>query len=236
MLTGSVWRALWMIFSGDARVYAAVWVSIWVAGVSTVIASGVGLPLGFLLAMKRFRGKGFVLTALNALLALPTVVVGLFVYAFIRRGSLLGPLDLLFTPAAMVLGQVILALPIVVALSHVAVSTLDPGAHEAAVTLGASPARVLFTTAWEARFGLLAMVAAAGGRLIGEVGVSMMLGGNIAGYTRNLTTAIALETSKGEFAFAVALGVILLAVALGANLLLQHLKGRRAGVRRARRG
>lgn len=229
MLLKGLGGAFRLILSGDAAVYSAAFVSLWVAGVSTAIASGVGLPLGFLIATKRFRWKGFVLTVLNALLALPTVVVGLFVYALIRRGSILGPLDLLFSPGAMILGQVILALPIVVALSHIAVSSLDPGAREAAVTLGASPARVLLTTAWEARFGLLAMVAAAGGRLIGEVGVSMMLGGNIAGYTRNLTTAIALETSKGEFAFAIALGVILLAVALGANLLLQYLKGRRGG-------
>ena len=147
-------------------------------------------------------------------------LIGLVVYALIRRGSLLGPFDLLFTPAAMIVGQVILALPITAALSLTAISSLDRAARETAATLGASARRVLLTTAWEARYGLLAAIAAAGGRLIGEVGASMMLGGNIAGHTRSLTTAIALETAKGEFAFGLALGIVLLCVALIVNLFL----------------
>ena len=229
ILVGGLWRALGLIFSGEARVYRAAWVSVWVAGVSTCMASGLGLPLAFLIAARRFRGRGLVITVLNTLLALPTVVVGLFVYSALRRGSLLGPLDLLFSPGAMITGQVILALPITTALALAAISSLDPAARETAFVLGAPPARVLLTTAWEARLGLAAAVAAAGGRLIGEVGVSMMLGGNIAGYTRNLTTAIARETSRGEFAFAIALGIILLAIALAANFLLRYLRGREEG-------
>ena len=229
IIVGGLWRALGLIFSGDARVYEAAWLSVWVAGVSTCISSAVGLPLGFLIAVRRFRGRGLVITILNTLLALPTVVVGLFVYSALRRGSLLGPLDLLFSPAAMIVGQVILALPIATALGLAAISSLDPAARETAFVLGASGGRVLLTSAWEARFGLAAAVAAAGGRLIGEVGVSMMLGGNIAGYTRNLTTAIARETSRGEFDLAIALGMILLAVALAANFLLRHLRGREEG-------
>ncbi len=218
--------ALRLIFTGDAGVYSAAFVSVWVAATSTVIASALGLPLGFALAVARFRGREAVITVLNALLALPTVVVGLFIYSILRRGSMLGPLDLLFSPGAMIVGQVVLALPIVAALSHSAFSSLDPAAGETAVLLGASRGRVCLTMVSEARRGLLAAVAAAGGRLIGEVGVSMMLGGNIAGYTRSLTTAIALETAKGEFAFAVALGIILLAMALAANFLLRRLRGR----------
>jgi len=229
ILGGGLWRALALVFTGDAEVWGAAFVSLWVAGVSTLVASGLGLPLGFVIATTRFRGRELVLTLLNTLLALPTVVVGLFIYALIRRGSVLGPLDLLFSPGAMIVGQVVLALPIAAALAVAAVSALDPAARETAVALGASRGRVLFTVACEARAGLLAAVATAGGRLIGEVGVSMMLGGNIAGYTRNLTTAIALETSRGEFAFALALGMILLALALGINFALGRLRrGREA--------
>ena len=226
ILIGGLLGAFRLIFSGDGQVYSAAFVSLWVASVSTAIASLFGVPLAVLIASKRFRGRDLLITVLNALLALPTVVVGLFVYSFLRRGSPLGPLGLLFSPGAMIMGQVILALPIVTALSHAAVASLDRGARETALSLGASPARSWVTTAFEARFGLTAAIAAAGGRLIGEVGVSMMLGGNISGYTRSLTTAIALETAKGEFAFAIALGVILLAIALGVNFFLRYLRGR----------
>ena len=229
ILVNGFWRALKFVFSGDARVYSAALVSLWVACTSTLIASAIGLPLGFLIAVKEFRGRRVVITVLNTLLALPTVVVGLFVYSFLRRGSFLGPLELLFSPAAMVMGQVVLGLPIVVALGQAAVSSVDRAAPEAAASLGAAPARVWLTTAWEARYGLTSAVAAAGGRLIGEVGVSMILGGNIAGYTRTLTTAIALETSRGRFAFAVALGLVLLAVALVVNFFLRYLQGRGEG-------
>jgi len=220
-------RALALIVSGDARVLEAVTVSVWTAGTATVIASALGLPLAFLVALRRFRGRELIITVLNTLLALPTVVVGLFVYSLIRRGGLFGPMDLLFTPWAMIAGQTILALPITTALGQTALSSLDPAAGETALTLGASPHRILSTIAWEARYGLLAAVAAAGGRLIGEVGVSMILGGNIAHHTRNLTTAIALETSKGEFALAIALGMILMVLALGINFLLRRLQGGR---------
>lgn len=219
-------RALGLIFSGDARVYEAVSVSLWISCTATALASALGLPLGFLVALKRFRGRETVITLLNTLLALPTVVVGLFIYALVRRGSFLGPADLLFSPWAMIIGQVVLAVPIVAALGQTAVSSLDRAAQETALVLGASRGRMLLTVAWEARFGVLAAIAAAGGRLIGEVGVSMMLGGNIEHHTRNLTTAIALETSKGEFAVAMALGLILMLLALGLNFLLRWLRGR----------
>ena len=222
-------QALRLIASGDARVIEAVVVSVWTAGTATVIASALGLPLAFLLALKRFTGRELTVTILNTLLALPTVVVGLFVYALLSRRGVLGPFDLLYTPWAMIAGQVILALPITAALGQTALASLDPAACETALTLGASPGRVLVTVAWEARYGLLAAVAAAGGRLIGEVGVSMILGGNIAHHTRNLTTAIALETSKGDFALAIALGIILLVAALGLNFILRWLQGRREG-------
>ncbi len=227
MLIDGLRRALNLILSGDARVLEVVLVSVWTTGTATVIASALGLPLAFLVALKRFRGRELVVTVLNTLLALPTVVVGLFVYSMIRREGVFGPMDLLFTPWAIIAGQVILVLPIIAALGQTALSSLDPAAGETALTLGASPGRVLMTIAWETRYGLMSTVTMAGGRLIGEVGVSMILGGNIAHYTRNLTTAIALETSKGEFALAIALGIILLSLALSINFLLRSLQGRR---------
>jgi tungstate transport system permease protein len=224
ILLDALVRALGLILSGDAHVWQCAWVSVWIAAVATLLSCAVGLPLGFVLAVRRFRGREFVVTLSNTMLALPTVVVGLFVYAFISRGSLFGPLDLLFSPWAMVFGQFVLALPLAVALGHSAVAAVDPAFRETALSLGASPARSLLAVAAEARGGLTATCAAVGGRLIGEVGVSMMLGGNISGYTRSLTTAIALETSKGEFAFAMALGVVLMAIALGLNVLLHRLQ------------
>ncbi len=229
ILIDGLQRALNLILSGDARVLEAVLVSVWTAGTATIAASLLGLPLAFLITLKRFRGRELVITLLHTLLALPTVVVGLFIYGLISRGALFGPLDLLFSPWAMIAGQVVLALPITTALGHTALSSLDPAAGETALTLGASQTRVLLTVAWEARFGLVAAVAAAGGRLVGEVGVSMILGGNIAHHTRNLTTAIALETSRGEFALAIALGIILLILALALNFLLRWSQGRREG-------
>jgi tungstate transport system permease protein len=216
-----------LLFSGDPELFAAVSVSLQVAGVATLLCTLLGVPLGFLIATKRFWGRGFLLTLLNTLMAMPTVVVGLFVYAFLTRQSLLGPLELLFTRKAMIIGQVILALPIICALTSSAFISMDRAVRETALTLGASSARASITMLWEGRLGLVAAIAAGFGRLIGEVGVSMMLGGNIAYQTRNITTAIALETSKGEFAQAMALGIILMTAALAVNLLLRHLQGRR---------
>ena len=222
----AILNAFKLIFTGSWKVYSAVGISLQVSCMAIVIATCLGIPLGFLIATKRFRGRQLIITLLNTLMAVPTVVVGLLVYAFITRQSFLGPLDLLFTRKAMVIGQVILALPIVVALSNTAISTLDKAVRETAVTLGAGRLRVSLTMMWEGRFALMAAIAASFGRVIGEVGVSMMLGGNIEGYTRNMTTSLALETSKGEFAVAMALGIVLLAVALGVNFLLRYLQGR----------
>jgi len=214
------------IFSGDPEVFQAVGVSLQVSGAAIVICTVLGIPAGLFLATTRFPGRRLLVTLTQTLMAVPTVVVGLFVYAFITRRSLLGPLDLLFSREAMVIGEVILALPIVVALTHTAVASLDRSVRETARSLGAGPARIACTILWEGRFALIAATAAGFGRVIGEVGVSMILGGNIAAHTRNITTAIALETSKGEFACAMALGLVLLAVALGVNFLLRHLQGR----------
>ncbi len=205
---------------------SALMVSLKVSSTATLLCALVGIPLGALIALRSFAGKGFVLTVLQMLLAVPTVVVGLLVYTFIARGTPLGGLRLLFTPAAIVIGQFILALPIMITFCHSAVAGLEQSARETAVTLGARGPMLVWTLLAEARFGVFAAVAACFGRLIGEVGISMMLGGNISGFTRTMTTTMALETSKGEFALGIRLGIVLLSIALGVNALLRFLQGK----------
>ncbi len=225
-LIESVVSAAKLAATMDPAVYGAAFVSLTVAGVATSICGIIGIPAGYVLAVRRFRGRQITLALLNTMLALPTVVVGLFVYSFLTRRSLLGPLDLLFTKRAMVIGEVLLGLPIVVALTHTAIASLDRSVRETALTLGAGPVRAAATVVWEGRFALLAALTTAFGRVVGEVGIAMMLGGNIAGYTRTLTTALTLETSKGEFSLAMALGMVLLAAALVVNFVLRYVEHR----------
>lgn len=187
---------------------------------SAVIACIPGIPLAVLIALTRFRGRRALLAVLSSLMALPTVVVGLLVYSLISRAGPLGPLGLLFTPRAVILGQAILAFPIVLSMTASALSSLDPLFPEVLTTLGASRRRILWMSVREARGAVLSASLAAFGRVVGEVGAAMMLGGNIRLYTRTITTAIALETSKGEFEQGLALGAILMVLALGVNALL----------------
>jgi tungstate transport system permease protein len=191
-----------------------------------VLAAAVGIPAGTLLGLGRFTGRRVVLTLLNTLMALPTVVVGLVIYGFLSRQGPLGPLGLLFTPVAMIIGQTVLSAPIVANYTVAAVAGADPRIMTTALTLGASRLRAAWQLLLEVRFGVMAAVVAGFGRVIAEVGVAMMLGGNIRGYTRTMTTAIALETSKGEFAFGLALGLVLMTVALVVNLFLNLLQQR----------
>ncbi len=225
-LTKSLAEAAGMLASLDPELYFIVYVSLKVALVSTLIASAAGVPLGFFIAIRKFRGKRGVITVLNTLLALPTVVIGLFVYALLSRQGALGSLGLLYTPAAIVTGQVILILPWVAAFTVSAVSRIDERYRRTAMTLGAGPFQTAFAILREARFGIIGAVIAAFGRVIAEIGIAMMLGGNIKGFTRTMTTAMALEHNKGEFVLAVALGIILLAVSLAMNILLQLAQGR----------
>lgn len=219
-------EAFRLIFSLDPEVLRISLVSVKVSTVSTLIASIAGVPLGFLIASREFTGKRIVVIAVNTLLALPTVVVGLTCYSFLSRSGPLGHLGVLYTQAAMIIGQAVLALPIVTALSIAAVQHVDRRARETALTLGASGAQAAVAVLGEARAGLAAAVLTAFGRVFAEVGVSMMLGGNIRFYTRNITTAIALETGRGEFGLGIALGIILLTVAFAVNVLLQFIKRR----------
>ena len=162
----------------------------------------------------------------SAMQSIPAVVIGLTVYLLLSRSGPLGDLKLLFTQTSMVIGQALLALPLLVALSHAAFQAADRRVWETSVTLGARPVRAFLTLVHEVRFGLIAALIAGFGRIIAEVGCSMMVGGNILGYTRNIPTAIALETTKGEFAQAIALGMVLLVMALLLNGMLAFFQGR----------
>jgi tungstate transport system permease protein len=226
LLIDSFVSALYLVFSLDSEMTAIVGVSLKVSLASTLIAAFAGVPLGFTIAFTDFRGKSFAITLLNTLLALPTVVIGLFVYAFISRRGVFGPWDLLYTPKAIILGQIILIIPVVTALTIAAISRIDERYRKTALTLGANGLQTAWIIFREARFGILAAVIAAFGRVISEVGISMMLGGNIKGFTRTMTTAMALEYDKGAFTLAVALGLVLLGLSFGMNLLFHFFQGR----------
>ena len=206
--------------------FVIIQVSLKVSGTSTIIASVVGVPAGFIIAFQNFRCKRLLITILNTLLALPTVVIGLFVYAFLSRRGIFGAFDLLYTQKAMIVGQVILIVPIVTTFTISAISRIDDSYRKTALTLGAN----ILQTAWviirEARFGIVAAIILAFGRVIAEVGISMMLGGNAKGFTRTMTTAMALEYDKGEFVLSVALGIVLLLVSFGVNVCFNYLQGK----------
>jgi len=218
--------ALALILSLDGEVVTAVVTSTSVALWSILFATLAGVPAGVAVGITEFPGKRLVITILNTLMALPTVVVGLAVYGIISRQGPMGEMGLLFTPKAMIIGQTILAIPIVANFTLSTVKGADPRIIPTALTLGAGPFQSVLQLAKELRFGIMAAVIAGFGRVIAEVGVAMMLGGNIRGYTRTMTTAIAMETGKGEFALGLALGIILMAVALLVNLFLNILQQR----------
>lgn len=222
----SLQTSLSLIISLDTEIVTAVWTSITVAAWSIMLASLTGIPLGLAIGIGSFPLKRLVITLLNTLMAMPTVVVGLVVYGMISRQGPLGASGLLFTPRAMILGQTVLAIPIVANYVLGSVKGADPRILHTALTLGATRLQSLAQLLREIRFGVMAAVIAGFGRVISEVGVAMMLGGNILGYTRTMTTAIAMETGKGEFAFGLALGIVLMVVALIVNLILNLMQQR----------
>ena len=217
--------ALRMIFSLDSAVLEYAGRSLLIAVVSTVLASAAGVPIGVLIAEHHFRGKRAVVTILNTLLALPTVVVGLLVFTFLSSSGPLGALGLLFAVPSIIIGEVFLILPIIIALTLAAVARTDRDVRKTALGLGADLRQTLWTVVRESRFGVLAAIIAAFGRVVGEVGVAMILGGNIDHFTRTMTTAIVLNVSMGDFALALALGLVLLAISLSVNVLFQCLQG-----------
>lgn len=216
----SLRMAIALILAGDKEVISAVVTSLDVAIWSVLFASIVGIPVGVGVALGEFPMKSVVRVLLNSFMAMPTVVIGLVVYGFLSRQGPLGSMGLLFTPRAIIIGQAILATPVIANYTLSAIQGADQGILPTARTLGASRLQSLFQLAREVRFGLVAAIIAGFGRVISEVGVAMMLGGNIRLYTRTMTTAIALETGKGDFAYGLALGVILMTVSLAVNIFL----------------
>jgi len=218
--------AFQLLLTGNEETYSAVLTTLKVSTLSIAACLLVGIPLGFLLGYGNFSGKSALRTVVDTLLALPTVVVGLLVYAFVSRRGPLGEMGLLFTVPGVAIGQFILALPIVISLTASAVEDLDPKLRLTLRTLGANDRQVALSSLWEGRYSVMVAAVTAYGRVISEVGVSMMIGGNIKWHTRTITTAIALETGKGQFSMGVALGAVLLTLAFGVNAVVSVLRRR----------
>jgi tungstate transport system permease protein len=224
MLIDAIGAAFVLLGSGDAALWRIVQVSLTTCLLALLIATPVAVWLGYAIASRMFFGRRIVIWLTQVSLSLPTVLIGLLLYLVLSRHGPAGQLHWLFSQSGLVAGQVLIALPVLIAFTLAAVQAADPRLAETAMTLGASHTRVMWTVLREVRFGVMAAVISGFGRVISEVGCAMMVGGNIAGETRTITTAIALETSKGEFAQGIALGVVLIAIALiinGGLLLLQ---------------
>ena len=216
-LSAAFAAAFGLVFSGDAALMQIVSLSLWVSGSAVLIACAVGMPLGAVLAMTRFPGRGAVVVTMSALMGLPPVVVGLTLYLMLSQSGPLAVLELLYTPTAMVIAQVVLVLPIVTTLTRQVIEDLDRDLDETLRALRASWFDRIGTLLWEARLALVTAALAGLGRALAEVGAVMIVGGNINHATRVMTTSIALETSRGELALALALGLVLLALSLSIN-------------------
>ena len=223
---GDSFLTAWQLVSlADARLAGIVWLSLRVSLIATLIACIVGMPIGALLAVGRFPGRRILVVLFNGLMGLPPVVVGLLVYLLLSRAGPLGSFGLLFSPTAMVIAQAILVTPIVAALTRQVVADEWAEYREQLRSLGASRARAAATLLWDGRFSLSTAGLAGFGRAIAEVGAVMIVGGNIDGVTRVMTTTIALETSKGDLPLALALGLVLIAVVLAVNAFAYALRG-----------
>lgn len=209
--------ALQLVLTGDPTLFAIVRLSLLVSLSATVLAALLGAPLGAFIALTRFRGREAVLILLNALMGLPPVLVGLAVYLMLSRAGPLGAWGLLFTPPAMVIAQTILVTPIIAALTRQTVEDLWLEYRDELIAMNAGPVRRISTLLWDARFSLITALLAGFGRAAAEVGSIIIVGGNIEGYTRTITTAIALETSKGNLQLAVGLGVVLLCIVISVS-------------------
>ncbi|HSJ30251.1 MAG TPA: ABC transporter permease [Longimicrobiales bacterium] len=222
LFADSLREALRLLLQGNRYVLDVVLLSLRVSGVAVLLGVALGLPVGVAVGLHRFRGRGLVIALIHTGFALPPVVVGLFVYMLLSRAGPAGALELLFTPAAMIVAQAVLAAPYVAGISLAAVQAVPADVRLQAAALGASPLLSLWMHLREARLGIGAAVVAGFGAVISEVGAVMMVGGNIAGETRVMTTAIVLETRRGNFATALAMGLILLALAFAVNVALTH--------------
>jgi tungstate transport system permease protein len=219
-------KALLLILNLDTELLKIIFLSLKVSGIALVISTAVGLSLSTLLSFKKIPLRGMIISLMNTFMGLPPVVVGLFVYLILSRSGPLGFVGLLYTPSAMVTAQTILAFPIVASLCHSAIISVEPIIKQSSMTLGATPLQMTLTIMREARYGIMSGIIAALGRVMAEVGAILIVGGNIAGYTRVMTTTIALETDKGNFELALALGIILLTLSLIINIILYRIQRR----------
>ena len=224
LLLDGVRRAVGLVLSGDREVLAILWLSIQVSGLATVLALVLGIPAGAALALARFPGRTLMVSAVNTGMGLPPVVVGLFVTLVLWRSGPLGAFEILYTPTAIVIAQAVIAAPIVTGITLAAVQNVPSAFRLQLVGLGASRRQMVWWVLKEARLPMLAAVMAGFGGVISEIGASMMVGGNIKGQTRTLTTAMVLETSKGDFDIAIALAVLLLLLIFLVNWLLTRLQ------------
>ncbi len=226
-----LWNGLKEAFNlwihGDAEIIEITLRTLAISAVATAVALFIGVPTGAVLALKRFRGRRFIVALVNTGMGMPPVVVGLVVAIFLWRSGPLGGLNLIFTPTAMVIAQFVIAVPLVVGFSMASIQSLNPRLLDQIVALGANRLQLLWLIVREARLGLLAALMAGFGAVISEVGASMMVGGNIAGETRVLTTATVLETSRGNIEIGIALGVMLLVLAYVVNLVVTGVQQQR---------
>lgn len=225
-LIESLKTALSLIVHLDAELMGIIFLSIKVSGSALIIATILGMPLAALLGLRKVPLGGLIVSISNTFMGLPPVVVGLFVYLLLSRSGPMGFMALLYTPTAMVIAQTVLSFPIVMSLCHAAIVGVPPVIRLAAQTLGATQVQTALTVIHEARYGIISAVIAGFGRVMAEVGAILIVGGNIAGFTRVMTTTIALETDKGNFELALALGIILLGLSFGVNMVLHYVQGK----------
>lgn len=227
-MTGDT-SAIQMVLTGDPDLYAIVWLSIVVSMSAVLVAALIGVPFGALIALTRFPGREGAIVVLNALMGLPPVVVGLAVYLLLSRSGPLGPLGILFTPQAMIVAQTVLVAPIIAALTRQTIEDLWAEYRDELAAMDVGPLGRVTTLIWDARFSLVTALLAGFGRAAAEVGAIIIVGGNIDGFTRTMTTAIALETSKGDLPLAIGLGIVLITIVVLINALAWG--ARRAGER-----
>ena len=221
--TDAIIAATELLLQFNPETYLIVWTSLKIALIATALAALLAIPLGILIAINEFIGKRLILQLLNTLMAMPTVMIGLIFFGLLSRRGLFGEFGLLYTETAVIIGEASLILPIIINMTIVAVQSADSRLLPTLKSLGATQAQIIMPLLNELRYVILAAVITGFGRAIGEVGAAMMLGGNIQGTTRTMTTAIALETSKGDFEMGLALGIVLLIIAFTVNFILQQL-------------
>ena len=216
--------AFGLLLSGDTETFSAIKATLYTSSISILFAIVIGFPIGFILGFCEFRARRTLRLLSDVALAMPTVAIGLILYAFISRNGPLGELGLLFTLKAVMLGQFVLALPIIVSLSASVIENMDKKHYLNIMNYRLSPLNLILCVLYELRYALLVVIATAYGRIVAEVGVAMMIGGNIKYFTRTITTAISLETNKGEFAMGIALALVLILIAFAVNLAIHALK------------